>query len=119
VYAAFNRLADHFSITKSDYRTAIFFFEKCLDIAILTTDMRAEMGANHSLGCVYQKMKNIKPVSCIEQKPYELDEPTRIEYEKKLTNQRESEKPRPLDTTENSKRRGPEVCKRPTSDDYI
>jgi len=56
VYKAFNRLADHYCNGKEDFRTSLFFHEKCLDIATLTTDMRAEMTANHNLGCVYQRM---------------------------------------------------------------
>jgi tetratricopeptide (TPR) repeat protein len=57
VYAAYNRLAD-FYVSMLDWRTSIFFHEKCLEVAQLTTDMRAEMSANHALGCVYQKMND-------------------------------------------------------------
>lgn len=53
VYLAFTRLAEHFA-RLSDHGTAVFFYEKCLDIATLTSDMRAEMMANHALGTVYQ-----------------------------------------------------------------
>lgn len=53
VYQAFTKLAEHYS-RLSDYGTAVFFYEKCLDIATLTTDIRAEMTANHCLGSVYQ-----------------------------------------------------------------
>jgi hypothetical protein len=63
-------------------------------------------------------MKKIQPVSCAKQKPYELDEPTRTEYEKKLAQQIESERPRPLDTTEKPKHTGPRVWEHRTSDDY-
>ncbi len=45
---------------------------------------------NEELG--YQQMKNISPVSCVLQKPYELDEQTRTKYEPDLAEQRESEK---------------------------
>lgn len=53
VYEAFTKLAEHYA-RMADYGTAIFFYEKCLDIATLTNDIRAEMTANHSLGTVYQ-----------------------------------------------------------------
>jgi len=53
VYQAFTKLAEHYA-RLSDFGTAVFFYEKCLDIATLTNDIRAEMVANHSLGTVYQ-----------------------------------------------------------------
>ena len=49
----------------------------------------------------YQQMKSIQPVSCVTQKPYELDEPTRQKYEEDLATQRASEK-RPMETSESS-----------------
>lgn len=55
VYVAYQRLADFYA-TSADWRTSIFFHEKCLEVSQLTTDIRAEMSANHELGCVYQKM---------------------------------------------------------------
>jgi len=55
VFGAFNRLADFYE-QQADFLTAIFFHEKCLDIATMTSDVRAEMAANHALGCVYQKL---------------------------------------------------------------
>lgn len=55
VYLAFNNLAEYFK-KSLDWRTAIYFHEKCLEVAQLTQDLRAEMTANHSLGTVYQKM---------------------------------------------------------------
>jgi len=55
VYLAFNNLAEYFK-KSMDWRTAIYFHEKCLEVAQLTQDLRAEMTANHSLGTVYQKM---------------------------------------------------------------
>mmetsp|Transcript_28532 Transcript_28532/g.27321 ORF Transcript_28532/g.27321 Transcript_28532/m.27321 type:complete len:521 (+) Transcript_28532:183-1745(+) len=55
VYAAYGRLADLY-VKTMDWRTSIFFHEKCLEVAQLTADARAEMTANHALGVVYQKM---------------------------------------------------------------
>lgn len=54
VYQAYNKLADFYA-GLMDWRTSIFFHEKCLEVSQLTTDIRAEMSANHELGCVYQK----------------------------------------------------------------
>mmetsp|Transcript_14803 Transcript_14803/g.14907 ORF Transcript_14803/g.14907 Transcript_14803/m.14907 type:complete len:447 (+) Transcript_14803:234-1574(+) len=55
VYNAFNNLAEFYK-RNMDWRTAIYFHEKCLEVAQLTQDLRAEMTANHSLGTVYQRM---------------------------------------------------------------
>lgn len=55
VYIAYGRLADLYT-GSMDWRTSIFFHEKCLEVSQLTADARAEMTANHSLGVVYQKM---------------------------------------------------------------
>ena len=59
VYSSFNKLADFYE-AQLDYETAVFFHEKCLDIATMTSDVQAEMGANHALGTVYQKMNNFE-----------------------------------------------------------
>lgn len=55
VYTAYHMLADTYK-KKMDWKTAIFFLDKCLEVAQLTTDIRAEMAANHILGSVYQSM---------------------------------------------------------------
>ena len=49
VYTAYNKLADMY-MKNMDWKTSIFFHEKCLEVAQLTADMRAEMSANHALG---------------------------------------------------------------------
>ena len=49
VYNAYNKLADMY-MKSMDWKTSIFFHEKCLEVAQLTADMRAEMAADHSLG---------------------------------------------------------------------
>ena len=59
VYVSYNKLADFYT-NKRDYRTSIFFHEKCLDISMLTSDLRQEMAANHALGSVYQRMFNFE-----------------------------------------------------------
>jgi tetratricopeptide (TPR) repeat protein len=55
VYTAYHLLADSYK-KKMDWKTSIFFLDKCLEVAQLTTDIRAEMVANHLLGSVYQSM---------------------------------------------------------------
>lgn len=57
VYTAYNKLASSYK-KKKDWKTAIFFQEKCLEVAQLTTDLKAEMLANHTLGIIYQSMNN-------------------------------------------------------------
>ena len=49
VYTAYNQLADMY-MRCMDWKTSIFFHEKCLEVSQLTADMRAEMLANHALG---------------------------------------------------------------------
>jgi tetratricopeptide (TPR) repeat protein len=55
VYTAYNKLAGSYK-KKMDWKTAIFFQKKCLEVAQLTTDLKAEMSANHTLGEVFQQM---------------------------------------------------------------
>ena len=55
VYVSYNNLAEFYK-KNTDWRTAIYFHEKCLEVSQLTSDLRAEMNANHALGTVYQKM---------------------------------------------------------------
>jgi len=55
VYAAYNKLAESYK-KKMDWKTSIFFQEKCLEVAQLTSDLRAEMTANHTLGEIYFQM---------------------------------------------------------------
>lgn len=57
VYDAYNSLAD-FYVENKDMKTGFFFHEKCLEVAQLTNDIRAEMSANHSLGVINQLMAN-------------------------------------------------------------
>ena len=54
VYQSYTKLADFYA-NIIDWRTSIFFHEKCLEVSQLTADARAEMAANHALGIVYQK----------------------------------------------------------------
>lgn len=56
-HLAYNRLADFYE-AQEDFQTSIFFHKKCLDIAGMTSDMRAEMAADHALGTIYQRIEN-------------------------------------------------------------
>jgi tetratricopeptide (TPR) repeat protein len=55
VYTAYTKLADYY-VQRKDWKTSFFFHEKCLEVAQLTNDLRAEMSANHSLGSINQMM---------------------------------------------------------------
>ena len=55
VYSSYTKLADYYC-GLLDWRTSLFFHQKCLDVAQLTSDLRAEMAGNHALGLVNQKM---------------------------------------------------------------
>lgn len=55
VYASYTKLADYYSDVY-DFKTSLFFHQKCLDVSQLTSDLRAEMAANHSLGIVNQRI---------------------------------------------------------------
>ena len=59
VYTAYNKLADSYK-RKQDWKTSIFFQEKCLEVSQLTSDLRAEMQANNTLGEIYQEMNDFE-----------------------------------------------------------
>lgn len=55
VFDAYERLAGYFQETK-DFKTSIYFYEKCLDIAEITKNF-AQMGnSNHNLGLTHDAM---------------------------------------------------------------
>jgi tetratricopeptide (TPR) repeat protein len=58
VYNNYNELARGFQ-ESNDAKTGIYFFEKCLEIARLTSDPIGEMKANHNLGLAYQRLDNM------------------------------------------------------------
>lgn len=58
VHQSYMKLASIY-LNVDDWKTSIFFYEKCFEIAQSTSDKNAEMAANHSLGIVYQKMGDI------------------------------------------------------------
>jgi tetratricopeptide (TPR) repeat protein len=71
VYGAYGRLADLYT-RAMDWRTSIFFHEKCLEVSQLTADARAEMTANHSLGIVHQKMSEFETAQKYHEKHEEV-----------------------------------------------
>lgn len=71
VYASYNKLADYY-VSHKDWKTGFFFHEKCLEVAQLTNDIRAEMAANHSLGIINQQMLNYERARFHHEKHEEL-----------------------------------------------
>ena len=71
VYKAYTALTDVY-VKKSDWKTAIFFQEKCLEVAQLTSDKKAELDAIHSLGCVYQRMSDFSAARTLHERQEDL-----------------------------------------------
>ena len=71
VYVAYNQLADYY-VKSNDWKTSFFFHEKCLEVAQLTSDVRAEMSANHSLGSIYQLMANYEKARAYHERHEEI-----------------------------------------------
>lgn len=57
VFARYNSLAKYF-LEKSDVKSGIYFYEKCLEIARLTSDSMGEMSANNNLGTAHYNIGN-------------------------------------------------------------
>jgi tetratricopeptide (TPR) repeat protein len=62
VFASYKALASFF-VARYDWKTSIFFYEKGLEVAQLAMDVRAEMSANHELGCVYSNLQQYDSAS--------------------------------------------------------
>jgi tetratricopeptide (TPR) repeat protein len=58
VFAAYRQLADFFTGLE-DQRTAIYFWEKCLEITQLTSDVESEKQATRSLGMAHEASKDM------------------------------------------------------------
>jgi hypothetical protein len=71
VYESYNKLAQYFQEV-SDCRTGIYFYEKCLEIARLTSDKHGEMGANHCLGLAHQSINDSKSAIMYHEKHLEI-----------------------------------------------
>lgn len=66
VYEAYEHLASHFR-GFSDYKTAIYFYEKCLDIADSLSDRRAIGDTQLQLGSTYEAMGDLQSsIRCYE-----------------------------------------------------
>lgn len=57
-YEAFKKLADYFRET-SDFKTAIYFYEKCLEISETMDDARRQCVANLCLGLTHDKLNEV------------------------------------------------------------
>jgi len=71
VYESYNKLAQYFQDV-NDCRTGIYFYEKCLEIARLTSDKQGEMGANHCLGLAHQSINDSKSAIMYHEKHLEI-----------------------------------------------
>lgn len=56
-YEAYKKLADYFKET-NDFKTGIYFYEKCLEISEAMDDARRQCAANLSLGLTHGKMND-------------------------------------------------------------
>ena len=59
VYENYESLAKHFQ-EQNDHTTAIYFFEKCLEVANMAVDTDGEIRANKSLGLAHEKRGDFK-----------------------------------------------------------
>ena len=57
-YEAYKKLADYFRET-TDFKTAIYFYEKCLEISETMDDARRQCVANLCLGLTHEKLNEI------------------------------------------------------------
>ena len=55
MYTCYHNLAQYFQRV-DDPKTGVYFYEKCLEIARLTSDVRGEMEANHHLGRAHEAL---------------------------------------------------------------
>jgi hypothetical protein len=82
VYDAYEKLAGYFQSSK-DYKTAVYFYEKCLDIAESMEDLAQQGNSNLHLGVAHDLMGQTKLAIQFHEKhlhiAIELDNPTRLE----------------------------------------
>lgn len=55
MYNAYKRIGDRYQ-TKEEFTTAVYFFEKCLEIAVMMSDAPRQSVANHDLGVAFNKL---------------------------------------------------------------
>lgn len=68
VHQSYMKLASLYSNKLKDWKTSIFFYEKCYELSLLTADKLAEMSANHHLGIIYQQMREISTARSFHEK---------------------------------------------------
>ena len=56
VFSSYSNLAEYFHSTLQDFKTAIYFYEKCLDISESIGDKQKQCEANIKLGKTHQQM---------------------------------------------------------------
>ena len=59
VYDSYDKLAKYYQEQGQDLKTAVYFYEKCLEIARLTSDAVGEMNANHHLGLSHAALGDV------------------------------------------------------------
>lgn len=80
VYNSYTTLADFYK-KQCDWKSAIFFHEKNLEISLLTSDSRAEMTANHAIGLIHEMMYDFDNARDFHERHMKIAESTGIEDE--------------------------------------
>lgn len=58
MFKCYKKIADHYFGTE-DYTTAVYFYEKCLEISVMTNDLARQSLANHKLGVAFHCLGDI------------------------------------------------------------
>ena len=84
VFDAYSSLARYFQDAQ-DSKTGIYFYEKCLEIAKLTSNLLGEIRANNNLGLAHARLNDVDTALGFHEKQYELtkqdDESLRTQLE--------------------------------------
>jgi len=71
VLSAFIKLAEYYA-KGMDWKTCIFFHQKCLDVSQLTADLNGEMNANSALGVVHQTIGDFEAARIFHERHEEI-----------------------------------------------
>ena len=71
VFDAYSSLARYFQDAQ-DSKTGIYFYEKCLEIAKLTSNLLGEIRANNNLGLAHARLNDVDTALGFHEKQYEL-----------------------------------------------
>ena len=82
VYKCYNNLAQYFQQV-NDPKTGVYFYEKCLEIARLTSDVRGEMEANHNLGRAHEALGKMQEAIDLHERHLELAKGSMSEEQEK------------------------------------